>query len=285
MSTEPTFQLLELANERPDPFAVYTALELWADPHTSSKMLDFHLNENLSVASRPQAFIEQSTQWMTEHFSITEDTRIADFGCGPGLYASRLAQRGANVVGIDFSPRSVAHARQFAVKNSLDVTYIEANYLDVELEGAFDLVIMVMCDFCALSPNQRTALLSKFQSCLAPGGRVLLDVYSLAAFETKSEENFYEKNQLDGFWSEAPYYAFVRSFKYEPERVSLDKYTIIESTRHRVVYNWLQYFSAESLADEVENAGFSIEALVGDVAGSPFDPADVEFAAVLRQTI
>ena len=41
------------------------------------------------------------------HFCIAESTRIADFGCGPGLYTTRLARKQAQVTGVDFSKRSI----------------------------------------------------------------------------------------------------------------------------------------------------------------------------------
>ena len=97
------FQELEKINERPDPFEIYTAIDLWADEHTSAKMLSFHLNEAIDVSSRNAEFINRSVGWIASEFKIGRDTKIVDFGCGPGLYTSRLVKLGADVTGIDFS--------------------------------------------------------------------------------------------------------------------------------------------------------------------------------------
>ena len=277
------FSFLELANEKPEPFAVYTAKELWTDEHTSAQMLAYHLNGEIDVSSRRTSFIDDSVRWMATRFGLTGESRIVDFGCGPGLYTSRLARLGADVHGIDFSSRSVAYAREQAAKNSLRISYVEADYLEYRPEGAFDLVIMIMCDFCALSPIHRAAMLGKFRELLAADGRIVLDVYSMAAFAARSEESIYEKNQLDGFWSADPYYAFVTSCKYDDEKVSLDKYTIVESDRQREVYNWLQYFSPETLEREADAAGLAIDEIYGDVAGSRYDADAPEFAVVLEK--
>ena len=126
-------------------------------------------------------------------------------------------------------------------------------------------------------------MLVKFSSFLKPGGSVLLDVYSLNSFQQKKESATYEFNQLNGFWSPHDYYCFVNTFKYEEEKVTLDKYTVIEESRTRVVYNWLQYFSTESLAAEFEENGFRVEAFFSDVAGKAYDPASEEFALVARK--
>ena len=118
---------------------------------------------------------------------------------------------------------------------------------------------------------------------LAPGGSVLLDVYSLKAFEKREETTMYEANQLNGFWAENKYYGFLNTFKYEQEKVILDKYTIIEASRTRTVYNWLQYFSPEMIDKEFGRCGFKIEKLYSDVAGATFDQENNEFAIVAKK--
>jgi hypothetical protein len=140
-----------------------------------------------------------------------------------------------------------------------------------------------MCDFCALSPTQRKKMLGKFQTFLEPGGSVLLDVYSLNAFEQREEIAKYEFNLLDGFWSPNNYYGFLNTFKYEKEKVVLDKYTLIEADRTRTVYNWLQYFSLEALKREFAECKFTVDELYSDVAGTPFDPKANEFAVVAKK--
>jgi SAM-dependent methyltransferase len=170
-----------------------------------------------------------------------------------------------------------------ASQEGLDIDYIHANYLDFETTKKFDLIIMIMCDFCALSPAQRKTLLAKFASFLKPGGAVLLDVYSLNIFNQKEESATYELNQLNGFWSPEDYYCFVNIFKYEEEKIILDKYTIIEESRTRVVYNWLQHFSKDSLQDEFTANGFRVEEIYSDVAGTPFSPDSTEIAIVAKK--
>jgi len=277
------FEELERINERPEPFQFYTASDLWADEHTSRQMLSFHLNEAIDVSSRNVEFINRSVEWIASVFNIGTDTGIADFGCGPGLYATRLAKRGGNVTGVDFSGRSLGYAKKVAAREQLNISYVKQNYLEFETEDRFELVLMIMCDFCALSPTQRKGILSKFHGILKPGGSVLLDVYSLSAFEQREEIATYEVNQLNGFWSPNKYYGFVNTFKFDEEKVVLDKYTIVETERTRTVYNWLQYFAPEELEREFMDAGFSVEGIYSDVAGTPYDLKSNEFAVIAKR--
>lgn len=277
------FEELEKINERPEPFQFYTASDLWTHEHTSKQMLSFHLNETIDVSSRNVEFIKRSVEWISFEFNIGLNTKIADFGCGPGLHAARLAKRGANVTGIDFSKRSIEYAKDVAAREQLNISYVNQNYLEFETQDRFDLVLMIMCDFCALSPIQRKGLLSKFHKILSSRGSVLLDVYSLSAFEQREETATYEVNQLNGFWSPNKYYGFLNTFKYNEEKVVLDKYIIFESERTRHVYNWLQYFAPENLEREFMEAGFSVKGFYSDVAGTPYNPKSNEFAVVANK--
>lgn len=277
------FEQLEKINARPEPFAFYTAADLWTDAHTSKRMLAFHLNENIDVSSRRTAFIDRSVAWIGSYFTVGAGKRVADFGCGPGLYATRLARKGANVTGIDFSLRSIRYAREVADRKGLSIRYVCQNYLEFETDERFELILMIMCDYCALGPAQRKRILKKFHGLLAPGGAVLLDVFSLNAFDKREENARYDINLLDGFWSQKPYYGFVNTFKYAAEKVVLDKYTIVAAARTRTVYNWLQYFSPAALQNEFAACGLAVDKFFADVAGARFDPDADEFALVARK--
>jgi SAM-dependent methyltransferase len=277
------FKALEKINTRPKPFEFYTAGDLWTGEHTSKQMLSFHLNAELDVSSRNAAFIDRSVDWIVSRFNVGSGTKIADFGCGPGLYAVKLAQRQAAVTGIDFSNRSIQYAKEFSRQKGLSIHYVNQNYLEFETDDRFHLILMIMCDFCALSPGQRRHMLNKFYTLLDPGGSILLDVYSLKAFEQREEAAAYEENLLAGFWSQNKYYGFLNTFKYEQEKVILDKYTIVEAERAQTVYNWMQCFSPETLEKEFAECGFAIERFYSDVAGSPYNPETVEFAVVAKR--
>jgi SAM-dependent methyltransferase len=247
-------------------------------------MLEYHLNESLDLSSRNKDFIDRSLKWIVSHFGIGVNTIIADFGCGPGLYTTQFAEKNADVTGIDFSERSIRYAKETAARKGLNIDYVCQNYLEFETEKRVDLITMIMCDFCALSPTQRKKMLTGFYRLLNVGGSVLLDVYSLNAFDQREEVSTYEYMQLNGFWSSENYYGFLNTFKYDEEKVILDKYTIIEEARTQTVYNWLQYFSPESLRKEFEGNGFKIEEYYSDVAGTIFSPESVEFAIVAKKS-
>ncbi len=284
MQRFPMFDELEHINRRPAVFEFYTAASLWAEEYRSRKMLAYHLKDDVDLSSRNIGFIDRSSSWMVDHFRLRPGKTVCDFGCGPGFYASRLARSGAHVTGLDFSKNSIRYACEKAAEAGQEINYVQADYLSYDPTEKFDLITMIMCDFCALSPAQRKVLLAKINGCLKEDGAVLLDVYSMTAFDEREEASFYEKNQLDQFWFEGDYYCFVNTFKYASEAVVLDKYSLFtEDGARETVYNWLQYFSPESLKDELSAAGFATRQVFNDVSGSAYSQQHSEFAVVAEK--
>jgi len=113
---------------------------------------------SIGASSRKMSFIDRSVEWIISHFNINNKTEIADFGCGPGLYTTRLDLHGAIVSGVDFSKNSLKYSKQVKKQKGLSINYFHTNYLEFETTQRFDLITMILCAFCALSPKQRKIL-------------------------------------------------------------------------------------------------------------------------------
>lgn len=277
-------ELLRRAAERPKPFEFYTADQLWTDPHVSAQMLRYHLDDSTEAASRNSEFIDRSVDWLISRFNLSSGSSVCDLGCGPGMYTTRLAERGVQVTGVDFSERSLEYAREVALEKQLDIDYVHSNYLDFAPDRQFDLVTLIYCDFCVLNPEQRASLLRNINGMLKPGGALVLDVFSLAFFDSTSEKSSYEYFAAGGFWSAEAYGVLANTFKYEEISLYLDKYTIVEENRTREIYNWLQCFSKESLASEFRDAGLQVSEFFANVTGDPYNPESNEIAVVAEKT-
>ena len=90
------YELLKTLAQRPAPFAVSTIRELWTRPHLAAQMLEHHLSQASEHSSRPIPVIENTVEWIDRQLDLG-GKRVIDLGCGPGLYARRMAQRGARV--------------------------------------------------------------------------------------------------------------------------------------------------------------------------------------------
>ncbi|MFE7415271.1 SAM-dependent methyltransferase [Streptomyces laurentii] len=276
------FEELSAVNARPALYEKLTTPDLWTDPHISGRMLAAHLDPRVDLSSYRMEYLEQVVAWITDRFDVRAGRRVADFGCGPGLYTTRLARTGASVTGLDFSSRSLDHARSLARAEGLSVRYLRQDYLSYRDDARYDLILLVMRDYCALPPDGRRALLRTVREHLAPAGSFVFDVDSASAFDRVREQATYAPSLMDGFWSARPYFGFHNTYRYEREHVSLDKYEIFEADRKRVFFNWVRYFTPEDLTSELNQAGLQDVEVLGDLTGSPYDGAAPRFAVIAR---
>lgn len=74
--------------------------------------------------------------------SPVADRALVDVGCGGGILAEAMAQRGARVTGIDMGEAPLAVARLHQLESGLDIDYRQATAeeLAAEQPGAFDVV-------------------------------------------------------------------------------------------------------------------------------------------------
>lgn len=257
-------RLKELAL-RPEPWSVSTVKELWTRPHLAGEMLKHHLSQDSAHASRPVVDIDRVIAWLDGQLELA-GRRVIDLGCGPGLYARRMARRGARVTGVDFSANSLDYARQ---RGEANVDYLLADYLEDELPSGFDLATLVYYDFCALPPAQRRRLLERIRGLLNPGGLLALDLYGPGAFDAVGEHIEIEPRLMGGFFAPGDYVGIQRTDVYEDERVTLDRFFIVEPADCWQIFNWAQYYSPETAVAELAEAGFMVAALTGGLDGTP----------------
>lgn len=274
---------LAALSERPAPFSVYTAAALWNDPHISSQMLAAHLDPTTDKASRKPAAIDRLVRWLDARVGLS-GKRVCDLGCGPGLYAERLGARGAFVTGVDFSERSIDHARRSAETKELSIGYRLADYLNDELPAEQDVVTLVYGDYCVLSPVQRRSLLARIRAMLRPGGHVLLDVFSPAQFDALEEGFLCERRLMNGFWAPGDYFGFKVTHLYPELRLALDRYWIVAPDQSKELFNWMQYFSPDEIAAELTDAGFAVSELFDLDSGRPWRARAAPFGVLATRT-
>jgi ubiquinone/menaquinone biosynthesis C-methylase UbiE len=103
------------------------------------------------------------------------DKKILDAGCGEGYNSRLLAQKGAQVVGVDISPRMIELAREEERRDPMGIAYHVASFSD--LEGfdsrSFDIVVSFMALMGA--PGYEEAV-SEFFRVLRKGGGLYISI-------------------------------------------------------------------------------------------------------------
>jgi SAM-dependent methyltransferase len=273
------YELLQDIAQRPEPFSRYTTMELWTRPHLAQQMLSFHLNQETDLASRRFEIIDQVVNWIDSQLQLSGKS-MCDLGCGPGLYAQRFSDKGADVTGVDFSALSLEYADLKAKENEQSIRYIHADYLVDDLPTSFDIVTLIYTDLCVLSPEQRTILLGRMREMLNADGKIVIDVAGMGLLTGKEECTLIDDQLMNGFWAKGDYVGIQRTFVYPDERLSLDRYLIVEPNETLQIFNWYQHYTPESLQAELRRAGFADVEMVGDLTGKPLE-IDGDFIGVI----
>ncbi|MEN9488076.1 MAG: hypothetical protein RL494_341, partial [Bacteroidota bacterium] len=106
--------------------------------------LPFYVNEN-TLIPRPET--EELVDWILSNNQINElpnQLKILDIGTGSGCIAIALAKNfpNAQVFAIDVSEKALATAQKNAIRNEVNVTFIQKNILETEnLEQQFNIIV------------------------------------------------------------------------------------------------------------------------------------------------
>lgn len=198
----------------------------WNDPEFSERMLKEHLSQEHDLASRRGEVIDRHIAWIHKHVLGGRATRILDLCCGPGLYGERLAKRGHEYIGIDYSPASIAYA-----KRNVDCdrcTYVEGDVRRAEFGSGFGLVMMIYGEFNVFRPADAGAILDKINAALEPRGVLLLEPHTHDAVVSIGEEPAAWEGFDTGLFSDQPHLCLQRSHWDEAAQAATRQFFVID---------------------------------------------------------
>jgi ubiquinone/menaquinone biosynthesis C-methylase UbiE len=109
---------------------------------------------------------------------VHKGAHVLEIGCGTGVLAQMMAQRGAVVTGIDASPRMLAEA-EIRVSDAKFEDRVSLKYMDATLIGerfpaaSFDLIVSTLV-FSELQIAEQRFVLDACQKLLTPNGRLVI---------------------------------------------------------------------------------------------------------------
>ena len=266
---------------RPEPYE--PGEELWNDPYIARRMLESHLSPDTDAASYRPEKIDAICSFLPEEMRVENGGSIVDLGCGPGLYCERLAAKGYLLTGIDGSENSINYARDHA--SSGKPRYVLGSYLEPFGEGEFDAAIMISQDFGVPSPEARRILLRNIHRALKPRGAFAFDVPSMSDFRKRMEKasaHWYASDA--GFWRPGRNLVLEDTLFYPEISALCDRYFVIDSSGTKTYRVWQTFFSPESIRRELEGNGFSVEAIIANLAGEPYQDDSPVLGIVCRRS-
>ncbi|HTG96481.1 MAG TPA: bifunctional 2-polyprenyl-6-hydroxyphenol methylase/3-demethylubiquinol 3-O-methyltransferase UbiG [Burkholderiales bacterium] len=108
--------------------------------------------------------------WIARHASL-EGAAVLDVGCGGGILAEAMAQRGAKVTGIDLSEKALKVAQLHLLESRLEVRYedVSAETYAATHAGEFD---VVTCMELLEHVPEPAAMVAACARLVRPGGQV-----------------------------------------------------------------------------------------------------------------
>jgi len=218
---------------KPKPWAEGEKIP-WDDPDFSQRMLKEHLSQDHDAASRRFKIIDQHVQWLHDQVLDEQPSRILDLGCGPGLYTHRLAKHGHTCTGIDFSPASVAYAREQADDADLTCTYLHEDIRKADYGSDYGLVMLIFGEFNVFRPADTRHILEKAYRALAPGGFLLLEPHTFDVVRELGEAPSSWHSTESGLFSDEPYLCLQENVWNAEDNVAIQRYYIIDAATGRV---------------------------------------------------
>ncbi len=242
----------------------------WDDPHISKSMLQAHLDPHHDAASRKFETIDKTVEYLVSSKVLEPGNRVLDLGCGPGLYTSRLSQKGMKMTGIDISPGSIDYARKYEEENGLEIDYRCLNFFDIVFENEFDAALQIYGELNTFSDEKRDVLLSKIYRALKPGGIFIFDVSTRAHRIENGLKNHWYISE-GGFWRPGWHLVLEEGFDYPENDVWLDQYIVMDEKYYTSIYrNWFHDYTVSTIKPVLEKAGFKILHTWNDLTGTPY---------------
>ncbi len=227
----------------------------WNDPDFSRRILKEHLTQAHDAASRRTSKIKKHVDWIHNEILAGKESRILDLGCGPGLYAARLATRGHTIVGIDFSPASIAYAVKHAPENC---TYHLGDVRKIAFDSGFDLVLFIYGELNVFRPAEARTILEKAYAALQPNGKLLVELSTFDSVEQIGNQPSTWYSAQSGLFSDQPHLCLMESFWDEEQAVATERFFIVEANSGEVTRYAAstQAYEQEAFQPLLEEAGF-----------------------------
>lgn len=278
-------RLLDVVHRRsaPAPWAEGDNIP-WDDPDFSKRMLAEHLSQEHDAASRRLVTVDKHIRWI--HGLVSgKPTKVLDLGCGPGLYASRLAKLGHECVGIDFSPASVAYAADQARRDGLQCTYIHEDIRTADYGIGYGLAMLIFGEFNVFSPEDASLILRKAHQALVPKGILLLEPHTYSAVKNVGHEPPAWHSADEGLFSTRPYIRLTESFWDPVGRAATIRYFIMDAATGDVIRyaQSLQAYTNEDYCSLLLSHGFTDIEFYPSLTGSEDETQKGLIAMVSRK--
>jgi cyclopropane fatty-acyl-phospholipid synthase-like methyltransferase len=206
--------------------------------------------------SEARAFLDA----LLKYLSLAPGARVLDLACGRGRHSIYLAEKGFEVVGLDYSANSIAEAKQAETDN---LTFYVHDMRRLFRTNYFDAVFNLFTSFGYFATErEHQGVLRHVADELRPGGLFVLDFINAQ----KAANQLVPSERLS-----------VGDLRFDLERALVDGYLVKTILVHDggQLHRYRERVRAYGLGDFEQlfaGAGLTIRAVFGDYRLGTFDP-------------
>jgi ubiquinone/menaquinone biosynthesis C-methylase UbiE len=246
---------------RPDPAQPWIDGSdlFWNDPAFSERILQEHLDNTHGAASRESSERVTQINWLWSTIGIKPGWHIFDVTCGPGLYAVEFARRSCKVTGIDFSPASIAYAKDLAIIEgvSKQCNFVEQDIRAMDYRGSgFDLALLLYGQLSVFPPKEAQRILSSIVQSLRPRGWLCIELLNPEHVDKSNSSWWFTDDE--GLWGDSPFLHLGERFWHEDRQVAVERYQIVHLETGELTEMYLtdQCYAVETMVEMLKKAGF-----------------------------
>jgi ubiquinone/menaquinone biosynthesis C-methylase UbiE len=252
-------ELMDIVNRNPNPAPWAEGEKIpWNEPGFSGRMLREHLTQEHDAASRRFEVVDRQVEWIHTQLLGGRAVKVLDLGCGPGLYASRLAKRGCSCTGIDFSPASIAYAKETALQQELDCQFIEGDVRSTDFGSGYELAMLIYGELNTFRRQEASHILAKAYAALEPDGLLVLEPHPFETVKQIGLEGRGWYSTTSGLFSAAPHLYLEEKQWDEASATVTIRYYIIDARDGSVTpyAASMQAYTNDQYRELLEKAGF-----------------------------
>jgi len=197
---------------------------------------------------------------------LSSSSRVIDVACGHGRHAVALAERGVDVIGLDFAVALLTRARDLSTDLRARVRLVRGDMRRLPFLSECADAVIVMDAFGFFETNdEHDAILREAVRVLTPGGRLGLKIVNAEFVLDGFREA--DREERDG-----AVISVSRTLALNPTRMT-ERISVSGARGHGEYERRQRLFRSDELVAALERADVPVVGVFADPDGTPFEPA------------
>lgn len=203
--------------------------------------------------------VQREADFIVASMGLKAGARILDLGCGDGIHAVALAERGFEVLGVDSSEPLLEQAQKRAAAAGAKAAFALGDMRELALDAQFDAVICMNTTLGYFNDRQNYQVVERCFKALTPGGQIIIDVVN--------RDWVINEVPLRVWWEDGGVLLMEEvGFDSKLSRLQVQRSLVIDESIPFEQSISIRMYSSHELVTMLRLAGFQVSDVTGDLA-------------------